>query len=148
MDEFIEENKNITDIADLTFEYNEMEINALKQIAHMRSDFKVRSNFRESNISNTLGLLKEDVGNNISNAHFTPIGIFLKFGFLGFISWTTLLSKIIFKIFHRNEFYFVKVSLLAIIGFIFQSLFAFGFFINLFTPFLIGLCLAKLEKEN
>lgn len=51
MDEFIEENKNITDIADLTFEYNEMEINALKQMAHMRSDFKVRSNFRESNIS-------------------------------------------------------------------------------------------------
>ena len=103
---------------------------------------------RESNISNILGLLKEDVGNNISNAHFTPIGIFLKFGFLGFISWTILLTKIIYKIFHRNEFYFVKVSLLAIIGYIFQSLFAFGFFINMFTPFLIGLCLAKVEKKK
>ena len=31
MDEFIEENKNITNIVDLTFEYNEMEINALKK---------------------------------------------------------------------------------------------------------------------
>ena len=51
MDEFIEENKNITDIVDLTLEYNEMEINALKQMAHMRSDFKVRSNFKEGTLS-------------------------------------------------------------------------------------------------
>ena len=103
----------------------------------------------ENNLINELGLVKEESGINITNAHFTPIAIILKFGLLGFLSWTILLINNIKKVFQKQTLSYVKIALLALIGFIFQSFFAFGFFMNIFTPFLVGLISANTQfNEN
>lgn len=74
----------------------------------------------------------------VTNAHFTPLAITAKFGLLGLAIWLVFLIKVLLTPIDRRSF--VQVSCrLALYGMIVQSFFAFGFFINIFTPFYIAI---------
>ena len=83
----------------------------------------------------------------ITNAHFSPIAVISKFGLVGFSVWS---YYIFIHIIQRSK----KTSKLeiacrfALISLLFQSLFSFGFFINMFTPVLIAMLSVPYETYS
>ncbi len=75
---------------------------------------------------------------DVSNAHFTPLAIVAKFGLAGLLLWIVFLIRITTYPFDRNS-YLQYAARLAFYSVIIQSLFAFGFFINIFTPIYIAI---------
>lgn len=83
-------------------------------------------------------------GSDISNAHFTPIAIVSKFGLLGLIVWSTyFLSILLSGMKNQKQNRFQYACTLALASYLVQSLFAFGFFINLLVPFVLAVISTK-----
>jgi hypothetical protein len=82
---------------------------------------------------------------DVSNAHFTPLAIVAKFGLLGLAGWFLL---IVLSFRHgggwakTSKFRFA--CRLALVSLLVQSFFAFGFFINSLTPFLLAVSSIRL----
>lgn len=77
-------------------------------------------------------------GAEVTNAHFTPLAITAKFGLVGLLIWVVLIATVLTSRFNRRS-YVQYACRLAFLSMIVQSFFAFGFFINLFTPFYIAM---------
>lgn len=77
-------------------------------------------------------------GAEVTNAHFTPLAITAKFGLVGLLIWLVLIATVLTSRFNRRS-YVQYACRLAFLSIIVQSFFAFGFFINLFTPFYIAM---------
>jgi hypothetical protein len=74
---------------------------------------------------------------SVSNAHFTPLGIVLKFGLVGVSMWLAAFFYLFLGVYPRTKIeYAAHVSLFGIFV---QSLFAYGFFINSLTAICCGL---------
>jgi len=88
-------------------------------------------------------------GETVSNAHFSPIGIVSKFGIVGFVIWTIyLLTGLKALIAGPRTSWFRFGCALAFCAIWIESLFAFGFFINLFTPFVLAVCTVALPNKR
>lgn len=83
----------------------------------------------------------------VTNAHFTPLAITAKFGLLGLGIWFVLIVKVLIAKINKRSFvqYACRLAFLAMIV---QSVFAFGFFISMFTPFYIAMATMVLSKPE
>ncbi len=84
-------------------------------------------------------------GANITNAHFTPLAIMAKFGVLGLGIWLVVLIIALSARIDRRS-YVQYACRLALVAMVVQSVFAFGFFINFFTPFYIAIVTVGARK--
>jgi hypothetical protein len=82
-----------------------------------------------------------------TNAHFTPLGITAKFGIVGLAIWVLLMLRVILRPINKRS-YFQVACRLAFISMLVQSLFAFGFFISVFTPFYIAAVTLGLRRSH
>jgi len=82
----------------------------------------------------------------VTNAHFTPLAITAKFGLIGVGVWIFLIVSVLASGYDRRSFVQLACRL-AFISMIVQSLFAFGFFINLFTPFYIAMASVRRRRS-
>ena len=75
---------------------------------------------------------------DVRNAHFTPLPITAKFGLFGLIIWIILIARFFTAKINRNSFvnYACRLAFTSMVA---QSLFAFRFFINIYTPFYIAM---------
>lgn len=94
--------------------------------------------FRYEVDSTFLADFGKEGGEEITNAHFTPLAITAKFGLFGLLIWVILIVRVSTTKINRKSFVEYACRL-AFISMIAQSLFAFGFFINMFTPFYIAM---------
>lgn len=86
-------------------------------------------------------------GIEITNAHFTPLAITSKFGLFGLMIWIILIVQVSTTKINRKSFVEYACRL-AFISMIAQSFFAFGFFINIFTPFYIAMLTAGSRRTK
>lgn len=82
---------------------------------------------------------------DVSNAHFTPLAITAKFGLVGLAIWIITIGVVLSSKIHKTS-YFQYACRLAFIAMIVQSVFAFSFFVNMYTPFYIAM--ATLGRKN
>lgn len=78
------------------------------------------------------------VAGDISNAHFTPLAITAKFGLLGLLIWFVTIGAVLTAKIDKSS-YLQYACRLAFIAMVVQSVFAFSFFINIYTPFYIAM---------
>ena len=78
------------------------------------------------------------VHGDVTNAHFTPLAITAKFGLFGLLIWLVLIVTVMKTSFDRRSFV-QTAARLAFVSMIVQSFFAFGFFVNIYTPFYIAM---------
>lgn len=83
---------------------------------------------------------------DVTNAHFTPLAIAAKFGLLGVLIWLVLIVTVIKSRFDRRS-YVQYACRLAFLSMVVQSFFAYGFFINFFTPFYIAIATIGVRRE-
>lgn len=82
---------------------------------------------------------------DVTNAHFTPLGIASKFGLVGVLIWLVLLVSVLRSNLNRRS-YVQYACWLGFLSMIAQSLFAFGFFISFFTPFFIATATSEASR--
>lgn len=87
------------------------------------------------------------VQGDVTNAHFTPLAIIAKFGLVGLGIWFALIASVLTMNIDRHSFVH-NACRLAFISMIVQSFFAFGFFINMFTPFYIAMATLGRRKTT
>lgn len=83
----------------------------------------------------------------VTNAHFTPLAITAKFGLFGLIIWIILIAQVLSTRINRKSFVEYACRL-AFISMLAQSLFAFGFFINMFVPFYIAMSMVGSRRSK
>ena len=83
---------------------------------------------------------------DVTNAHFTPLGIAAKFGLVGVFIWFVLIAVVVKSGFARRS-YVQYACWLAFLSDIFQSFFAFGFFISFFTPFYVAMATSGASSD-
>lgn len=89
------------------------------------------------------------VGEDVTNSHFTPLAIVAKLGLIGFGILSFLLIQGLFPILAQGRVSYLQVlGSVALAGLLVQSVFAFGLFINWFTPFLIALASLRQLGDN
>lgn len=69
----------------------------------------------------------------VSNAHFTPLAITAKFGLFGLLIWLVTIGAVLTAKIDKSS-YFQYACRLAFIAMVVQSIFAFSFFVNMYTP--------------
>jgi hypothetical protein len=74
---------------------------------------------------------------DVTNAHFTPLAIVAKFGSVGLIIWVVFVLRLLVSP-AVGRSVLATACWLAFISIIVQSMFAFSFFINIFTPFYVA----------
>ena len=84
---------------------------------------------------------------DVRNAHFTPLPITAKFGLFGLIIWIILIARFFTAKINRNSFVEYACRL-AFISMVVQSLFAFGFFINIYTPFYLAMLTVRSHRTK
>jgi hypothetical protein len=81
---------------------------------------------------------------DVTNAHFTPIAVVAKFGILGLFVWMAYFFSALTPLFRgKKERYFSYACGLALLGYLVQSLFAFGLFVNPITSFVLAVATVK-----
>lgn len=98
----------------------------------------------DSNFLHEFGVVERA---DVTNAHFTPLAITAKFGLFGLMIWIILIARVLTAKINRNSFVEYACRL-AFISMVAQSLFAFGFFINIFTPFYIAMSMAGSHRTK
>lgn len=83
----------------------------------------------------------------VTNAHFTPLAITAKFGLFGLMIWIILIAQVLSTRINRKSFVEYACRL-AFISMLAQSLFAYGFFINMFVPFYIAMSMVGSRRTN
>lgn len=83
----------------------------------------------------------------VSNAHFTPLAVTAKFGLFGLMIWIILIVQVLSTSINRKSFVEYACRL-AFISMLAQSLFAFGFFINMFVPFYIAMSMIGSRRSK
>ncbi|WP_407496734.1 hypothetical protein [Pseudooceanicola sp. MF1-13] len=83
----------------------------------------------------------------VTNAHFTPLAITAKSGLFGLMIWLILIGQVLTARINRRSFVEYACRL-AFISMLAQSLFAFGFFINMFTPFYIAMSMVGSRRTK
>lgn len=79
-----------------------------------------------------------------ANAHFTPAGIFLKFGMIGFVVWYSLFLYALFcSIKMRNNSPLDYIAFLYLCSMLIQSFFAYQLFLDRLLPIILGYVLAR-----
>lgn len=77
---------------------------------------------------------------NVTNAHFTPIAIVAKFGIIGLVGWSLFFFSAFRGLRSKVKHSVVSTAaLLALVSLLVQSLFAYGLFLNPFTPFIFAI---------
>lgn len=69
----------------------------------------------------------------VSNAHFTPLAVTAKFGLFGLLIWFVTIGAVLTAKIDKSS-YFQYACRLAFIAMVVQSIFAFNFFVNMYTP--------------
>lgn len=103
--------------------------------------------FRYEIDSNFLANFGKEGGIEVTNAHFTPLAVTSKFGLFGLMIWIFLILRVLTTKINRKSFVDYACRL-AFISMIVQSLFAFGFFVNMFTPFYIAVLTAGSRRAK
>lgn len=100
--------------------------------------------FRYELDSNFLGEMGQTaIEGSVGNAHFTPLAIVAKFGIFGLALWIIQICGVLLSP-RDTSSYFQVACTLGFVSMLFQSMFAFGFFVSFFTPiFIAGMTLAR-----
>lgn len=74
---------------------------------------------------------------SVTNAHFTPLAIVTKFGFVGLALWLVHVLGVIFSR-RGSRSYFQEACRLGFISMLVQAIFSYSFFISFFTPIYVA----------
>jgi hypothetical protein len=92
------------------------------------------------------GLVTNQTERTHTNAHFSPLGIVLKFGIVGLALWTWIILVVFRGLIRRSSTgppdALAQFALFALSGYLIESAFAYEFFAAHFVPFLLAIGLA------
>lgn len=112
-----------------------------KELSYLDIIFGAGYGFRYEMDYSVMLELGRSIEGSVTNSHFTPLGIVSKSGIVGLLIWSAVILPGLRALFCDREIsQFRFACALALCAMIVQSFFAFGFYVNIFTPFLLAVC--------